>query len=467
MAFWLVLLPALVLAPTLPGADWMRFRGPNATGVAMGPIVERPSLDENLLWKTPLPTGHSSPVISSKKIYVTAVENEKLYTLALERETGEILWRREAPRPRRSELHENNNAASPTPTSDGENVYVFFGDFGLLSYGPDGNERWRVPLGPFVNIRGMASSPVVENGKVFLLLDDDSGRSFLIAVDAETGRELWRADRKEFGKGFSTPTVYRPKHGPTQLIVPGSFALLSYSLETGKELWRVGGLCWQAKAVPLIDYKRAYFNCQGAATDAMAGRYSDFAGALKLMDANGNGALEQDEFYERRRGKFPEYDFSKDGVMDEREWNFFVRRMATRPGIFAVRLGGLDEVSDTRVEWAQQRRMGNVPSPLLYERVIYSVRDAGILSSIDAETGEILKQARLPQAMSAYRASPVAADGKLFLLDMEGTLTVVKAGGQWEVLHSLALDEGGSATPAIADGRLYVRTHQNLYCFGE
>ena len=111
--------------------------------------------------------------------------------------------------------------------------------------------------------------------------------------------------------------------------------------------------------------------------------------------------------------------------------------------------------------------MGNVPSPLLYERVIYSGRDAGILSSIDAETGEILKQARLPQAMGAYRASPVAADGKLFLLDMEGTLTVVKAGGQWEVLHSLALDEGGSATPAIADGRLYVRTHQNLYCFGE
>ena len=467
MMLWLVLLPALLLAPALLGADWMRFRGPNATGVAAGPIVARPSLDENLLWKMPLPTGHSSPVITSKKIYVTAVENEKLYTLALERETGEILWRREAPRPRRSELHENNNAASPTPTSDGENVYVFFGDFGLLSYGPYGNERWRVPLGPFVNIRGMAASPVVEDGKVFLVLDDDSGRSFLITVDAETGRELWRADRTEFGKGFSTLAVYRPKHEPAQLIVPGSFALLSYSMETGEEVWRVGGLCWQAKAVPLIDDKRVYFNCQGAATDAMAGRYSDFAGALKLMDANGNGALDQDEFYEKRRDKFPEYDFSKDGVMDEREWNFFVRRMATRPGIFAVRLGGLGDVSDTHVEWVQGRRMGNVPSPLLYEGVIYSVRNAGILSSIDAETGKILKRARLPQAMGAYRASPVAADGKLFFLDMDGRLTVVKAGGEWEVLHSLALDEGGSATPAIADGRLYVRTHQNLYCFGE
>jgi len=464
---WLVLLLGLLLAPTLLGADWVRFRGPNATGVAAGPIVERPSLDDNLLWKTPLPTGHSSPVITSNKIYVTAVENERLYTLALERETGEILWRRQAPRPRRSELHENNNAASPTPTSDGENVYVFFGDFGLLSYGPDGNERWRVPLGPFVTIRGMAASPLVEDGKVFLVLDDDSGRSFLIAVDAETGRELWRADRAEFGKGFSTPAIYRPQHGPAQLIVPGSFALLSYSVETGEEVWRVGGLCWQAKAVPLIEDQRVYFNCQGAAADSMAGRFPDFAGALKLMDANGNGALDQDEIYERRRAKYPEYDFDKDGVMDEPEWNFFVRRMATRPGIFAVRLGGSGDVSDTRVEWFQERRMGNVPSPLLYEGVIYSVRDAGILSSIDAETGEILKQARLPQAMGAYRASPVAADGKLFFLDMNGTLTVVKAGGEWEVLHSLALDEDGTATPAIADGRLYVRTHQNLYCFGE
>jgi outer membrane protein assembly factor BamB len=153
--------------------------------------------------------------------------------------------------------------------------------------------------------------------------------------------------------------------------------------------------------------------------------------------------------------------------MAEREWDFFVRRMATRPGLFALRLGGRGDVSDTHVDWVQERGMGNVPSPLLYRGVIYSIRDAGILSSLDAETGKVLKQGRLPQAMGAYHASPVAADGKLFLLDMEGTLTVVKAGAEWEVLHSLATGEGGSATPAIADGRLYVRTHKNLYCFGE
>ena len=467
MVCWQTLLAGLLVVPTLAGADWSRFRGPNATGVAEGLVVERPSLDENLLWKTPLGTGHSSPIIANDKIYVTSVENDKLYTLALERGTGRMLWRREAPRSHRHELHENNNAASPTPASDGENVYVFFADFGLLSYAPDGNERWRVPLGPFVTIRGMASSPIVADGKVFLVLDDDSGYSFLIAVDAASGREVWRADRAEFGKGFSTPSLYRPRVGPPQLIAPGSFAVVAYSIESGEELWRVGGLCWQAKAVPLIDAGHVYYNCQGAGTDAMAGRYPNFADALDLMDANDNGGLDQNEFYEKRREKFPEFDFSKDGLMDEREWNFFVRRMATRPGLFALRLGGRGDVTDTQVEWVQGRPMGNVPSPLLYQGVIYSVRNAGILTSIDAETGEILKQGRLPDAMGAYHASPVAADGKLYLLDRDGTLTVVKAGGQWEVLHILALDDDASATPAIADGRLYIRTHNSLYCFAD
>ena len=112
-----VLLPALLLVPTLPGADWARFWGPNGTGVAAGPILERPSLEANLLWKTSVPIGHSSPVVTFDKVWLTGIENEKLHALALDRRTGKILWRREAPRPRHSELYENNNPASPTPTT--------------------------------------------------------------------------------------------------------------------------------------------------------------------------------------------------------------------------------------------------------------------------------------------------------------------------------------------------------------
>ena len=273
----LLILAVMTTGAALHAEDWLRFRGPNGSGIAAGSVIERPSFEDNLIWKTDLPAGHSSPVIAGARIYLTAVEDEKLFTLALDRSTGRILWRRQAPRPRVSQLQENNNAASPTAASDGENAYVFFGDFGLLSYGADGNERWRIPLGPFRTIRGMAASPIVADGKVFLVCDADGGDSFLIAADAETGREVWRADRSEFRRAFSTPAVHRPIDGPAELIVPGAYTLTSYAVESGEELWRVGGLCWQPKAVPLIAGGRVYLNCQGAGTDPNAGRYPEFA----------------------------------------------------------------------------------------------------------------------------------------------------------------------------------------------
>ena len=199
----------------------------------------------------------------------------------------------------------------------------------------------------------------------------------------------------------------------------------------------------------------------------MAGQYPSYSKALEQFDSDADGVLSKEEFYEKRQSRLEEYDFSQNGSIEKDEWDFFVARMATRPGFFAIRLGGLGDVSATHVDWVVNRPLGNVPTPLIYDGVIYSVRNAGILTSIDAQTGEILKQGRLPDALGAYYASPVAADGKLFFLDEEGTLTVVRAGGQWTVLHSLALGEGGNATPAIVDGRLYVRTHEKLYCFGE
>lgn len=458
---------ALLLAAHLQAEDWLRFRGPNGAGIARRATVEKPSLEDNLLWKTPLPPGHSSPIVAGERIYLTAVERERLYTLALDRATGRVLWRRESPRPRRSEMHEQNSPASGTPASDGENVYVFFGDYGLLAYGPDGGEKWRMPLGPFVNIRGMAASPIVVDGKLFVTLDDDGGQSSLLVIDRASGREIRRIDRAEFRKSFSIPAVYRPADGPAQLLVPGSFSLSSYSIETGEEIWRAGGFCWQPKAVPMLDAARVYFNCQGAGPDANAGNYPQYAQALDRFDGNGDGLFSKDEFYARRRSKFFEYDFNKNGRLEKDEWDFFRARMATRPGVFAVRLDGRGDVSATHLDWVVERPMGNVPSPLLYDGVIYSIRNAGILSSIDAATGEIVKQGRLPQAMGAYYASPVAAAGKIYLLDLEGALTVVRAAAEWEVIHTLPLNEAGNATPAIADGRLYVRTGKNLYCFGE
>ena len=463
----LMVLLAMISPCALHSSDWLRFRGPNGTGKSDGSITDKPSFEDNLIWKTDLPAGHSSPIIAGTRIYLTAVEDEKIYTLALDRSTGKILWRRQAPRPRVSQLQENNNAASPTPASDGENVYVFFGDFGLLSYGPDGNERWRIPLGPFRTIRGMATSPIVVGGTLYMTCDADGGDSFLIAADAETGRELWRIDRSEFRRSFSTPAVYRPVDGPAELIVPGAFAMTAYALESGEELWRVSGLCWQPKAVPLIANGIVYLNCQGAGTDPNAGRYPDFPEALEAFDATGDSLLSLKEFYSDKAGRFPDLDLSQDGLMDEEEWDYFRARMATRPGFFAVRLGGRGDITDSHREWTLDRPMGNVPTPLLLDGVLYSVRNGGILASVDAKTGEIVKRARLPQALGTYFGSPVAAGGKLFMVSAEGVLTVVRAQADWEVLHTLNLGDGSHATPAIADGRLYVRTFGHLYCFGK
>src|SRR5690606_9676532 len=133
--------------------------GPNAAGVAESGAPAEIGPDSHLIWKTPLPPGHSSPVVAGDRIYLTAVEGEALFTLALDRATGKILWKNQAPRDRVAPAHEMNNAASPSPVSDGHNVFVFFGDYGLLAYNRDGDELWRLPAGPFENDMGMGASP--------------------------------------------------------------------------------------------------------------------------------------------------------------------------------------------------------------------------------------------------------------------------------------------------------------------
>ena len=158
----------------------------------------------NVVWKTALPLGHSSPIVAGDRIFLTAVEQNKLFTFSLSRETGQILWRRECPRNRTEPLDKLNTAASPTPASDGKNVYVFFGDFGLVSYGFDGNERWRVPLGPFRNVYGMGASPIVAGDKVVLVCDQ-SYESFVIAIGKDDGKLRWKRPRSEALSGHSSP----------------------------------------------------------------------------------------------------------------------------------------------------------------------------------------------------------------------------------------------------------------------
>jgi outer membrane protein assembly factor BamB len=258
---WSLLLTLLWLA------DWPQFRGRNATGVAEEanlPVEFGPG--KNVVWKTALPSGPSSPSIAGDRIFLTGVESQRIFTFALERATGRIAWRREAPRPRQQELQENNSPASPTPATDGKNVYVFFADFGLLAYGPEGNELWRLPLGPFNNPFGHGASPILAGDLLLQVCDQDTD-SFLIAVDAATGAVLWKTPRPHAQRGYATPVLYRPPGGGLQALVVGSYQLNAYEVETGKPLWWFRGLPWQIKPTPMVTEDAVYFVTSSGESD--------------------------------------------------------------------------------------------------------------------------------------------------------------------------------------------------------
>lgn len=448
--------------------DWPQFRGPNSSGVsdATGlPLEFGPG--KNVVWRTPLPPGHSSPVLTADRIFLTAFAGDKLETICLARNTGKILWRREVPRPRKQPLHANNSPASPSVVTDGTNAYAFFTDFGLISFAPDGRERWRHPLGPFNNPFGMGASPVLA-GKILLQNCDSETGSFLIALDRDTGAGKWRVERPDAARGFSTPLLYKPADGPLEVLVAGSYRLTAYAVENGETVWWVGGLTWQLKPTPVMDRDTIYV--LGWAGGADTGQQEDvppFEEVLRNWDKNHDGKLSRDEIPDKRiLDNWAETDLDGDGFLGERDWAFYRRKRSVQNGMNAFRLGGHGDMTEKNFLWRYTKSLPNAPSPLLYKNVLYMTKEGGILTALDPATGSVLKQGRLVGAPGAYFASPVAADGKLFTVSEEGKVAVVKPGANWEILRVNDLGDECHATPAIVDGRIYVRTHTALWCFG-
>jgi outer membrane protein assembly factor BamB len=470
MAISLRLFLTVFSALLLTAADWPQFRGPNASGVADDtnlPVAFGPAT--NVVWKTAVPGGHSSPALAGDKIFLTGFEKEDLYTIALDRATGRVLWRRKAPRPR-IQVSERpaNSPTSGSPVSDGRNVYVFFWDFGLLAYGPDGNELWRVPLGPFNNPFGHGSSPILAGSTLLMNCDQDTG-SFLLAVDKNTGRTLWRAPRPHAQRGYATPVLYRNPDGKQQVVISGSYRLSGYDLETGKEVWWIRRLPWQIKPTPVISDNVVYFiTFSGESDPGEQEIVPPFEAALSQLDRNKDGKLAKDELTDKRAiARFDEYlDLDDTGFLEDRDWDRYRERRLGENSLRAYRLGGEGDLTETHFLWKNPRTLPNVPSPLVYRGVLYTLKEGGILTSFDIKTGAILKQARLPGGPGDYYSSPVAADGKIYAVSEEGKASVIQAGAQWQILQVNDLEDGCKATPAIADGKLYVRTYGTMYCFG-
>lgn len=470
------LIASLILTVVAVGAsdDWPQFRGPNSSGVSDNtalPVSFGP--EQNVVWKTVLPAGHSSLVLTQDRIFVTAFEANKLWVICLDRATGKTRWQREVPKNRAQELHKANSPASPSPVTDGQNVYAFFTDFGLISFDAAGKERWRMPLGPFNNPFGMGASPVLAGDTLLLNCDSESG-SFFVAVNKETGKVRWRNERPDATRGFSTPVLFQPARGGQQVLVAGSLRLSAYDIATGKEVWFIRGLTWQIKPTPVFGPNALYI--LGWAGGADPGQQEDvpsFADALKQYDANKDGKLAKDEVGNPGIVRaWGDLDLDRDKFMGERDWNAYRAKKTVQNGLLAYRLDRdkplAGDVTDSHFMWRYQKSLPNAPSPLFYRDTVYLMKEGGILTALHPTTGEVLKQARLRDAPGDYYSSPVGADGKIFTLSEEGKLSVIQAHGEgkdWEVLATNDFDDLCHATPAIAGGRIYLRTRGALYCF--
>jgi outer membrane protein assembly factor BamB len=470
MILSLLLALAAAAAAAAHDADWSRFRGPNGTGVAdTTPLPTEFGPEHNVIWKTPLPPGHSSPVLSRDRVYVTALEGDALLTISVDRKSGAVLWRSQVARRHNIPVDKRNHPASPTPAVDeDDNVYVFFQDFGLVSYDRKGRERWQIPLGPFNNAYGMASSPIVADGTVVLVCDQSTG-SFMIAANKDTGKLRWKIDRPESKTGHSTPVIYRPANAPAQLLVPGSFFLTAYSLATGEKIWWVKGLAFEMKATPVMHDGVVFIHGTSTSNfeDGYGGKIPPFAEVGPKFDADGDGRFSRDEVPDPLAKRWMKLmDLDSDGYLAPYEWAYYQAARSSRGGMWAFRLGGRGDMTEASTVWHYDRAVPQLPSPLLYGGVLYMVNDGGIMTALDPASGKSLAQARVRGAVDNYYASPVAADGKILIVSESGKVAVVKADGSLSILAVNDLDDLCYATPAIADGRIYIRTRGMLYSFG-
>ena len=423
--------------------SWPSFRGPYASGIAEGqnlPDQWNGKTGENILWRTPIPgLAHSSPVVWGNRVFVTsAVSTDPKATFrpglygdgdaskdqsqhrwmvyALDKKTGKIVWERVAyqgePREKR---HIKATYANSTPATDGRIVVAWFGSQGLYAYDMSGRLLWKVDLGRLdagaYDIPtfewGTASSPIIWKDLVILQCDTQAD-SFIIAFNAKTGETVWKTDRDEI-PSWGTPTVFATSKGE-ELIANASNFIRGYDPRTGKELWRLGRSSKITAPTPIF------------ADDV-------------LVVVSGRG---------------PE-----------------------RP-IFVVKAGARGDLtlpdgktSSDAVVWSRTGRGSYMPTPLIYNGVLYVLSNNGTFDAYNLKTGEELYRQRLPVIGSGFSASPVAADGKIYLSNEDGEIIVVAAGQKFSHIATNTMGELLMATPALSDGVMYVRSAGSLFAVGK
>jgi len=404
---------------------WPQFRGPDSTGIGDGKPPVNFGPNQNVIWKTPIATGLSSPIIWEGRIFLTEFnrESKQLATLCIDRATGKVLWRRAVQPAQIEKVHEISSPAGSTPVTDGERIYVYFGSYGLLCYDANGNLKWEIRLPIPENPYGAVASPIVAGD--LLVLNHQGKDAYLLAVNRQTGKTVWKTDRSKFQYGWSTPVRWRHDGIDEIVVLGGDFEpnqrLMAYNLSDGTERWWVAGLPPCGKSTPVIGGGMLFF----AAPDIIMDPAAEQRNPERAAQMYANNAS---------------------------------RLMAVRPG-------GKGEINQTNVAWSEKKGVPGVPSPLYYEGRLYTFQNGGIVYCRVAATGELVYTGRLG-APGYYYSSPVAADHKVFIGSADGALVVLDGGQTLKILATNKLDGAIYATPALVEDKIYVRTENYLYAFG-
>jgi outer membrane protein assembly factor BamB len=394
---------------TAPAAsDWPRFRGPNGSGVSPAPAVPARWAERDYCWKVRLPgVGHSSAVVWGDKVFVTCAD-EKAGTrsvLCLSAPTGRELWRRDFAAEKHPR-HPDNSSASATPAVDDRHLYVAFADarqYLVVALTHAGKEVWRADLGPFKGGHGFGASPVVYGGIVAVPNDQD-GPGALFGLDRDTGKVLWRVPRKSRAS-YSTPCVYRPAGRPAQLIFTNyEHGVTSIDPKTGKVNWEL---------------------------DVFAKGHMETAIGSPVV--------------------------AGDLILAPCGW------LGVRQEVVAVR-PPQDGKATPRKVYTLDRSVPLCTTPLVKDGLLFLWNERGVVSCADARTGQVYWRERVP---GSYYSSPVCMGGRLGNVSREGDFVVLSASKRYELLAVNRLGEGSHSTPAVAGGRLFVRTFSQVMAIGE
>lgn len=461
------LLLILFASNCLADSNWPQFRGEGGLGLGTGKPPVEFSPENNMTWEAEVPLGHSSPCIWNDKIALTGLADGKLVTFCLNKADGRELWRVAAPAHEIEGAHRIGSPAAPTCCTDGEHLIAYFGSYGVLAYDWNGKTLWQQPLPAPVVEFGTSSSPIIADGKVILVVDQDMG-SYMIALDVKTGAEVWRVDRSEFRRGFATPFIW--KHdGVQELVVCGSLWLRSYDLKDGKERWSARGMARVANASPVAaDGVLLVSSWNVGGDEGERIEMEPFEAFAAVQDADKDGLLTLDEFPAGPiKGRYSQIDADKDGKVTKPEYEFVRGMFADAVNqVFAIKPGGRGDITNTHVVWQQNKHLPYVSSPVAVNGRIFTMKSGGLASAYDTKSGSPIYQAERVDASGDYYASAVAADGRVYVISQRGTVVVLDAtGDKLNVLARNDLKAPVFASPAIVDGVIYIRTDKKLYAF--